>query len=90
MGLVFTCSSMFQALGNTWPALLSTTARLLIFAMPAIWLMRQPGFRLLHVWYVSLATVPVQALISLLLLRWQLRERLRSMHAPVQPVPAAM
>ena len=24
MGIVFTCSSMFQALGNTWPALLST------------------------------------------------------------------
>jgi Na+-driven multidrug efflux pump len=82
MGLVFTCSSMFQALGNTWPALLSTASRVPLFALPAFWLMWQPGFQLPHVWYVSLATVPVQAVISLLLLRWQLRERLAPMRAP--------
>ncbi len=88
MGLVFTCSSMFQALGNTWPSLLSTTLRLPLFALPALWLMRQPGFQLVHVWYVSVASVPVQAVFSLLLLRWQLRERLGAMHAQVDTVPA--
>lgn len=89
MGVVFTCSSLFQALGNTWPALLSTALRLLLFALPAIWLTRQPGFQLVHVWYLSVATVPVQALISLLLLRWQLRKRLGSMRAAVETVPVA-
>jgi Na+-driven multidrug efflux pump len=29
-GINFTCSAMFQALGNTWPALLSTGMRLLM------------------------------------------------------------
>ena len=86
MGLVFTCSSMFQALGHTWPALLSTVSRLLLFAFPAMWLARRPGFQLFHVWYLSVATGAVQALISLLLLRWQLRERLGSMSAPVETV----
>ncbi len=30
-GLIFTCSGMFQALGNTWPSLLSSASRLLTF-----------------------------------------------------------
>ena len=77
IGIVFTCSSLFQALGNTWPALISTGLRLLTFALPAIWLSRQPGFQLVHVWYLSVATVALQALVSLWLLRTQLRDRLR-------------
>jgi Na+-driven multidrug efflux pump len=89
IGIVFTCSSLFQALGNTWPALWSTAARLLLFALPAIWLARQSGFRLVHVWYVSVATVLVQASISLLFLRWQLRERLVGMTTTSGPTPAA-
>lgn len=76
IGLVFTCSSLFQALGNTWPALLSTAMRLLTFAVPAVWLSRQPGFQLRHVWYLSVATVLLQAALSLLLLRLQFRRRL--------------
>ncbi len=76
MGVVFTCSSLFQALGNTWPALASTALRLAIFAVPAIWLSRQPGFQLVHVWYLSVGTVLVQALASYALLRREFR-RLR-------------
>jgi putative MATE family efflux protein len=76
IGLVFTCSSLFQALGNTWPSLISTAMRLLTFAIPAIWLSRQPGFQLRHVWYLSVATVLLQAALSLLLLRMQFRKRL--------------
>jgi MATE family, multidrug efflux pump len=77
MGIVFTCSSLFQALGNTWPALLSTAMRLVTFAIPAIWISRQPGFQLAQVWYLSVATVILQAILSLVLLRMQFRERLR-------------
>jgi hypothetical protein len=38
---------------------------------------------------VSVATVVVQALISLLFLRWQLRERLQGMTVARQPAAAA-
>src|SRR5262249_2295795 len=41
-GLVFTCSGMFQSLGNTVPALISSASRLLTFALPTLWLSRQP------------------------------------------------
>jgi putative MATE family efflux protein len=78
MGVVFTCSSLFQALGNTWPALASTTMRLVIFAVPAIWMSRQPGFQLVHVWYLSVATVLVQAVTSYALLQREFRRRLNA------------
>jgi putative MATE family efflux protein len=76
-GIIFTCSGMFQALGNTMPALISTATRLITFVVPAIWLSRQPGFRIEHVWYLSVATMTVQAITSLLLVRMQFRRRLR-------------
>jgi putative MATE family efflux protein len=77
MGIVFTCSSLFQALGNTWPALASTALRLAIFAIPAIWLSRQPGFQLVHVWYLSVGTVLVQAIASFTLLQREFLRRLQ-------------
>jgi putative MATE family efflux protein len=75
-GLIFVCGSMFQALGNTWPSLISTSLRIVIFMIPALWMSRQPGFQLLQLWYLSVATVIVQMIANLLLLRWQFRERL--------------
>jgi Na+-driven multidrug efflux pump len=75
-GLVFTCSGMFQALGNTLPALFSTATRLLTFAVPALWLSRQPGFELRQLWLLSMATVALQAIVSLGLLRREFRRRL--------------
>ncbi len=68
-GLIFTCSGLFQALGNTLPALFSSASRLLTFVVPAIWLSGQPGFALHDLWLVSVASVSLQALISLWLLR---------------------
>ncbi len=75
-GLVFTCSGTFQALGNTWPSILSTATRLVTFAVPVVLWSRQPGFRIEYVWYLSIATVTLQALVSLLLVRRELRLRL--------------
>jgi putative MATE family efflux protein len=75
-GVVFTCSSMFQGLGYTWPALLSTASRLLTFAIPALWLSSQPWLEIHHVWYVSVASMTLQAIISLLLLRREFGLRL--------------
>jgi putative MATE family efflux protein len=75
-GLIFTCSNMFQGLGNTVPSLMSSALRIVTYALPAMWLSRQPGFRIEHAWYLSVATVLMQALISALLLRRELRDKL--------------
>jgi Na+-driven multidrug efflux pump len=81
-GIVFTCSGMFQALGNTMPSLLSSATRLITYAIPAIWLSIQPWVRIEHIWYLSIATMIIQTVISLLLLRTQLRERLNGLTTP--------
>ena len=79
-GIVFTCSGLFQALGNTWPALLSSAARLLGFALPVTWLARRPHFSIAAVWYLSVASVVLQAVLSYTLARRQLRRTLLRIH----------
>ncbi|HCK84409.1 MAG TPA: MATE family efflux transporter [Hyphomonadaceae bacterium] len=78
-GLVFTCSSMFQGLGDTRPSLLASASRLLTFVIPAIWLTGQPFFSLHNVWLISLTSVVAQMGICLLLLRTQFRRKLAGM-----------
>jgi len=85
-GLIFTSSSVFQGLGDTRPALLSTGTRLLTFALPAMWMSGRPGFRIEHIWYLSVATQTAQAFLSLWLVRIQFRRKLNFV-APA-PVPA--
>ena len=77
IGLVFACSGMFQAFGDTRPALLSSSARMLTFVLPALWLARQPGVELRYFWYLSVVSVTIQAATSLFLLRGQMRSKLR-------------
>jgi putative MATE family efflux protein len=79
-GLIFTCSGVFQSLGNTWPSLASSASRLITFVLPAVWLSTQPGFSLNRVWYLSVATVTLQMITSVLLL---MREFRRKLPAPV-------
>ena len=75
-GLIFTCSGIFQGLGHTWPALASTSSRIVTFMLPAIWLSTTPGHRIHHVWYLSVASVWMQAITSLILLRRTMKSRL--------------
>lgn len=77
-GVIFTCSSLFQGLGNTKPVLWSSAMRVLIYSLPSIWLSTWPGFRMEHVWYLSVATTTIQAGLSLWLLRREFRRRLGS------------
>ncbi|HEY0686482.1 MAG TPA: MATE family efflux transporter [Steroidobacter sp.] len=77
-GLIFTCSGLFQALGNTVPALVSSATRLVLYALPLIWLTSQPGYQLEQVWYLSIAASAVQAILSVTLLRKQMRLQLGS------------
>src|SRR6267143_520910 len=86
-GLIFTCSGLFQALGNTWPSLLSSASRLLTFVLPAVLLSGLPNFTLTQVWYLSVATVTLQALTSLALLRREFRRRLAAPPAATGGAP---
>jgi putative MATE family efflux protein len=75
-GLIFTCSSMFQGLGNTKPVLLSSATRVFTYSLPAIWLSTWPGFRMEYVWYLSIAATTLQATLSLWLLHREFGNRL--------------
>jgi putative MATE family efflux protein len=79
--VVLTCSGMFQALGNTWPSLLSSAVRLALFVLPVLWLSQQPDFTPTQVWWCSALSVLVQGLLSFSLLQWQLKK---------MPTPALM
>lgn len=76
-GIVFSSSSVFQGLGNTVPPLLTTASRLLLFALPSLWMAGRPGFQVRHVWYLSVASQALQAVLVLILLRRELAAKLR-------------
>jgi putative MATE family efflux protein len=75
-GVIFVASSMFQALGNTLPSLVSSLSRTVITAIPVLLLSQVPGFALWWVWTLSALTVGLQLGLSLLLLRREFRRRL--------------
>lgn len=88
-GLIFACSGMFQALGNTLPALASSAGRLLTFVVPAVWLTQWPDLRIEHVWYLSVASVALQTATSLLLLRQAMRAWMSREGAPYRRQPGS-
>lgn len=75
-GFVYTCSHVFQGLGNTVPSLISSVVRFLAFSIPAVWLSMQPRFRIEQLWYLWIASVVLQATLSLWLLSLELTRRL--------------
>lgn len=81
-GVVFTTSAVFQGLGNTLPAVYSCASRLITFVVPSLWLAAQPHFELVQLWYVSVASVTLQALTSLWLVRNEFRQRVPAIPAP--------
>lgn len=76
-GIVFTCSGMFQAMGNTIPSLVASATRIVTFAVPAVWLSTQPWFELRHLWYTSVCTVALQAAAAWWMLALEMRSKLR-------------
>jgi len=74
--LIFTCSGMFQGLGHTLPSMIASASRLVTFVVPLTLLSHAQHFDIRTVWYLSLATTMLQALISLALLRRELGLRL--------------
>ncbi len=88
-GIVFSSSSVFQGLGNTVPPLLSTSSRLLLFALPALLLSQRAGFQIRQIWYLSVVSQVLQACLNLLLLRRELGRKLKFEEVPIAgPVTA--
>ena len=75
-GVIFVTSSMFQAMGNTIPSLITSAFRIVLIAIPILLLANAPGFTLLWIWYISVAGIFIQLAMNLLLLRREFRVRL--------------
>ena len=89
-GVVFVSSSMFQAMGNTLPSLMTSFVRIVIVALPAFLLSRMPGFELRWIWFLSVVAVALQMVMSLLLLRREFRLRLDARPAADAHLEAAL
>ena len=76
-GLIFVASSMFQAMGNTVPSLVTSGVRITLVAALTLILVPMPGFSLSWIWYLSVVSVVVQVVLSLVLLRREFARRLR-------------
>ena len=75
-GITFVSSSMFQAMGNTIPSLITSGMRLVLSVVPAILLSRAAGFHLTWIWYISAVAVFLQMAVNLLLLQREFRLKL--------------
>ena len=75
-GVIFVASSMFQAMGNTVPALATSIMRIVLVAVPAFIVSGWAGFELRWIWYLSVGATLAQMCASLWLLRREFRLRL--------------
>jgi putative MATE family efflux protein len=75
-GIIYVGSSMFQAMGNTIPALITSFVRIIVVAIPVVLLSRLPGFELRWIWYLSVVSVVLQMTLQLALLRREFRLRM--------------
>ncbi len=75
-GIVFTASGVFQGLGNTRPALVSSLLRIGIFVPLAFWASSRPEYRIEHIWYISVLSVVLQCCFSVWLVLREFRLRL--------------
>jgi MATE family, multidrug efflux pump len=82
MGLIFTSSSMFQAMGNTLPPLACSSLRLLLFALPSFLLSRRTGFQIREVWNLSVISTAIQAVLILSLMQIEFHRKLAFGPAP--------
>jgi putative MATE family efflux protein len=80
-GVIFVSSSMFQAMGNTIPPLITSFGRVLSVTVPVILLSRLPGFELRWIWYLSVVSIWLHLAANYFLLQREFRLRL----APAMP-----
>jgi putative MATE family efflux protein len=76
VGVIFTCSALFQGMGNTWPSFGSMMVRFFTFAIPAVVIAGRPGVELRHLLMLSICSTLMQAVVSYAWLRVKFRKRL--------------
>ena len=76
-GLIFVASSMFQAMGNTRPSLISSALRIVAVTALLLIVAPMPGFELRWIWLLSVAAVFGQFVLSMALLRREFSRRLK-------------
>ncbi|MFC4311610.1 MATE family efflux transporter [Steroidobacter flavus] len=74
--LVSVCSGMFQAMAYTVPSVVSSSVRLVTFAVPTFWLYFQSSLEIEHVWHLYVVSLGIQAVLSLWLVTAEFRRRL--------------
>jgi Na+-driven multidrug efflux pump len=75
-GLIFVNSSMFQAMGNTVPSLVTSATRIVAVGVPVLILSRRPDFQIVWIWYLSVGSVVFQLAMSMWLLFREFRMKL--------------
>jgi putative MATE family efflux protein len=81
VGVVMVASGLFQGMGNAWPSLVSSAARLLFMIPAALWLSQRQGFTATQIWLVAVAAVVIQMFLSLALLQLEFRRKLPSLRS---------
>lgn len=79
-GVTFVSASMFQAMGNTLPSLMTSFIRIAIGVVPAVILSRRPDFALTWIWWLTVLSTALQMAMNLVLLQREFRIKLG--HAP--------
>jgi putative MATE family efflux protein len=75
-GVIFATSSMFQGMGNTFPPLLSSSLRLVLFSVPVLILSHTSRFTIRQIWFFSATSVFVQAVANIFLVRREFERKL--------------
>jgi Na+-driven multidrug efflux pump len=75
-GVTFVSASMFQAMGNTLPSLMTSFIRIAIGVVPAVILSRRPDFALTWIWWFAVLSTALQMTLNLLLLQREFRLKL--------------
>lgn len=75
-GIIFVNSSMFQAMGNTLPSLITSATRIVVVGVPVVILSRRPDFQMVWIWYLSVASVLFQLAMSWWLLYREFEHKL--------------
>ena len=84
-GVVFVSSSMFQALGNAVPPMLTSISRIVLISVPTVILSQQPDFALKTIWYISVCGTALQMIANLALLQREFHKRFSPQLATDQP-----
>ena len=75
-GVTLVASSMFQALGNTLPPMATSSLRIVLAAVPAVFLSSMAGFHLTWIWYLGIISVFLQTALNMVLLQREFRLKL--------------